>query len=1542
MRTRDSRTGVLRRRRSLETMEQRLLLAADIDLAPPLLPPVAAIVDSHEPAAVALDASAQDVAEGEPAPDLVAFAKALADSGAIFYGADWCPFCTDQKELFEDGETYLPFVEVTNPDRTLNEVGIAENITVFPTWEFADGSRLERFQTLEALSAASGIPIPTASAPSFVPIDEQVEVRAGSPLHIPIDAYDPNSNDLTITVTSSNPSVVSARVLQGNRSLRIDADNFGDMVFELFEGRAPEATGRLIELADAGFYDAANNDPPVTFHRVAANFVIQGGDPTGTGAGGSNLGDFDDDYHEELQHNRTGVLSFAKTADDTNDSQFFITDDETRFLDYNHSIAGQLVEGDDGRFAIQRTATTNSRPDIPVNILSVEVFEDTENGMVVLSAPHGVTGTSQVTVTVTDGEGLTASQTFTVNVVADPINTPPWLTTSDDIQGEINEPIDVQLDAIDIEDDDLVYTLTPLGGVAATIDTIDAATGQFRVTPPQNFTGTFEVQATVRGLLPDAGVNNDSGTDRQVLSINVSDTGPSGLDLSAASDTGASDTDNITNADTLEFIVSGVTSGSTVLLRENGVTLATATASSDSVTVTLDATALADGVHVLQAFEQVGGQISGGSPELNVTLDRAAPSFTSTPPSTGEVGQVYTYNAETDDDANLPVFSLVNRPDGAAINTTTGVVTWTPATSQSGRFEFQVEATDTAGNTVSQDVTVDVQGQGLVDLTLRAVDDQGAPLTEVLADQTFFVQLLTTDRRDVPQGVAAAYVDLLFDSSIVSVDGDITFGADFATGRSGTPGTGLVDELGATAVGGLGSGEFLIATVPMRALAVGDANLRTALADTDVELFGESGAVAEQDLNLGELEFDVIPPFRAVDDEFSINEDAGEQGLTVLANDTRDAGVNELTVVSVDVSAIGVTPVITAGGTLVSYTAPDDFNGEDTFTYRVSDGSGDTSEATVTVVVQSVNDPPLAVDDAFTGDERVAEDSSGNTLDVLANDDIAPDVNESLTITELGTPDSGGQVSIIGGGQLLSYTPAPDFDGTETFTYTVADGSGGQATATVTVEVSGTNDPPSAVNDSLTVVEDSSQAPLDVLFNDATDTGEVLRITTIQEVTDGATVTISEDGSRVLYTPSANFVGRASFVYTVSDGRGGVDSARVEVNVTDVNDPPTANDDPGAGPALNFGQNTGPHTIDVLANDSLNGDVNETLTITAVTPGSQNGVVAVSSDGQSVEYTPATGFLGTETFTYTVSDGTSTDTATVTVTVLDFVPASISGRAFIDGDGDGTFDAGESPIFGVAFELTGTDENGQSVSRTATSDPSGRYEFDNLVPGSYEVEQIQPSMLQDGSLDVGDDEATVVNSNRFSVELSDGQDVTENNFGEAGRDPSLFSMRDLFRSTRRNTGFSVLDATSNQVVAWLEGDWGTNPSVQVDSSDGMAEYQLSRNGQVVESGAFASEEPPSSQLVSHTNDGSGDVMVVRLTPSQRPVEFRNGEGSTAGGSGVVGRSASQIAEQDSGAEGESDPLAPQRVDAVFEQFRELNNANPEDREDIVGDPFTEF
>ena len=395
----------------LEGLEQRQLLAADTGIvetgqvSSPIGPvPVVAEVASVQTASSGL--TTETPAEGEPAPDLVQFAEDLAEAGVIFYGAEWCPACTQQKQLFEDGGDDLPFIEVTNPDRSAGQIAIDNDVQVYPTWVFPDQTRATGVLTLQELSQRSGVAIPQSEIPTFEEIGDQT-VLIGSPFHIPVDAYDPNGEPLTVSVSVDNPDLLEATVITGNRSIRIDMETYGDMVFQLFEQRAPRAAGRVIELAQSDFYD------DIIFHRVIDNFVIQAGDPTGTGTSGSNLPDFDDNFHPDLQHNRSGVLSYAKSTDDTNDSQFFITEVPTRFLDFNHSVFGQLIEGEDVREAISEHATNSAdRPTTDIAINTIEVFNDTENSLIMLKANDGSVGSTNVTVTVTDGDGNTHSETF--------------------------------------------------------------------------------------------------------------------------------------------------------------------------------------------------------------------------------------------------------------------------------------------------------------------------------------------------------------------------------------------------------------------------------------------------------------------------------------------------------------------------------------------------------------------------------------------------------------------------------------------------------------------------------------------------------------------------------------------------------------------------------------------------------------------------------------------------------------------------------------------------------------------------------------------------------------------------------------------------------------------------------------------------------------------------------------------------------------------------------------------------------------------------
>jgi cyclophilin family peptidyl-prolyl cis-trans isomerase len=151
-----------------------------------------------------------------------------------------------------------------------------------------------------------------------------------------------------------------------NRTALFDT-SMGSFRIELEEARAPITTGNFIELAEKGFYD------DLVFHRVIANFMIQGGCPTGTGTGGPGY-KIKDEFHPELRHEGPGILSMANAGPNTGGSQFFITLAATPWLDGKHAIFGRVVEGMDVVSAIGVTPTgAMDRPREPVVIRSVKI-----------------------------------------------------------------------------------------------------------------------------------------------------------------------------------------------------------------------------------------------------------------------------------------------------------------------------------------------------------------------------------------------------------------------------------------------------------------------------------------------------------------------------------------------------------------------------------------------------------------------------------------------------------------------------------------------------------------------------------------------------------------------------------------------------------------------------------------------------------------------------------------------------------------------------------------------------------------------------------------------------------------------------------------------------------------------------------------------------------------------------------------------------------------------------------------------------------------
>lgn len=135
----------------------------------------------------------------------------------------------------------------------------------------------------------------------------------------------------------------------------------GSIELTLFADKVPRTCANFLNLADRGFYDG------LTFHRVVEDFMIQGGDPEGTGRGGPGY-QFADEFHPDLRHDRAGTLSMANSGPDTNGSQFFITHKPTPHLDGDHAVFGTVTDGQDVVDSIAEGVTINT----------IEIHDDPE------------------------------------------------------------------------------------------------------------------------------------------------------------------------------------------------------------------------------------------------------------------------------------------------------------------------------------------------------------------------------------------------------------------------------------------------------------------------------------------------------------------------------------------------------------------------------------------------------------------------------------------------------------------------------------------------------------------------------------------------------------------------------------------------------------------------------------------------------------------------------------------------------------------------------------------------------------------------------------------------------------------------------------------------------------------------------------------------------------------------------------------------------------------------------------------------------------
>ena len=391
----------------------------------------------------------------------------------------------------------------------------------------------------------------------------------------------------------------------------------------------------------------------------------------------------------------------------------------------------------------------------------------------------------------------------------------------------------------------------------------------------------------------------------------------------------------------------------------------------------------------------------------------------------------------------------------------------------------------------------------------------------------------------------------------------------------------------------------------------------------------------------------------------SVAEDSA-LNLTLQGTDP-DGNTLQFTVVSAPTKGFlsGTAPNLT-------YTPTANYNGVDSFTFLVSDGTLSSTPATVSIVVTAANDAPVAQAKSVTTAEDIALPITLGGTDVDGN---------PLTLTLLGSPANG---TLSGTAPNLIYQPAANFSGSDAFAFRVNDGTVDSAPTTVQITVTPANDTPLAASKSVTVNEDGQ---LSIVLTATDPEADTLIFSIVSAPTHG---TLAGTAPNFIYSPAPNFSGVDQLTFRANDGTVNSLSATISITVNPVNDAPVAQSKSVTT------EEDSPLSI-TLAGTDADGNSLTYSVIGSPANGTLSGSVP------NLTYQPAAGFSGSDAFTFRVKDGTVDSTlATVQITVIPVndAPLAISQSVTVDEDS-------QLPVV-----LTGTDPEAGSLSFSVLAAPT--------------------------------------------------------------------------------------------------------------------------------------------------------------------------------------------------------------------------------------------
>ena len=893
-------------------------------------------------------------------------------------------------------------------------------------------------------------------------------------------------------------------------------------------------------------------------------------------------------------------------------------------LDFDGAPNPATVDLDPATAGIQQTFTVAGQGTFVVNPI---------NSDVTFTPEPGYFGTTTISYTVEDNDSALSNA---ANIIVR-VNEPP-VAVADTVLTQLNTPVTLAVTANDTDGDGTIDTATvdldpATAGIQSTLNLAgqgvfaDDGAGNVTFTPDPAFTGLAAITYVV-------GDNDGATSNAAAISVTVNapptaadDTVLTQINTAVTLSVTANDTDadGTIDAATVDLDTGSAGQQITAIIAGEGIFAA------DGVgNVTFTPEAGFTGISTI-AYT-VNDNDGGTSNNANITVTVNAPPVANADSTLTQLDTPVTINVttnDTDSDGNVEIatvdlnpgapgrqtlFTVINQGvfsvDGA------GVVTFSPEAGFTGTSTATYTIEDNDGgisNAATITVTVNEPPEADDD---DAVTPRDRPITTNV----------TTNDEDDDGTIDAATVDLDPNTAgrqtTFTVAGEGTYTVDNAGNVTFTPVLGFVGTSTAAYVvndndGGTSNSATITITVQDGPAANNDSALT--LINTPVTIDVTANDIqTDNPLDTSTIDLDPNTP--------------GQQTTVVVA---------------------GEGTFTFAGAGLVTFTPEPGFAGETDIMYTVSDSVGTASNAAEIEV--EVNIPPVAVADSAETpfDTPITVDASNNDSDAdgsldLGSIDLDPNTPGQQTIVTVAgectfsSAESNGTVIV---------TPDATFSGICSITYTINDDDGATSEpTTISVRV---NTPPEAADDSASTPL-NTPVGIPVLVNDSDEDGDPIQITAVSPPANGS-VTFTPTG-QIVFTPTPGFTGTDIFTYTIDDGRGDSDTAFVSVTVDDqaVNNlPPTAVADQSRTPIDT------PVTINVLVND-FDPD-NDPLTLSAITAVTTQGGAAAINDGgtpgdpsdDTVVYTPAAGFTGTDHLTYTIDDGQGgTDTAIVTIEVL--------------------------------------------------------------------------------------------------------------------------------------------------------------------------------------------------------------------------------------------------------------------------------------------------